>query len=159
MSLHWRHNEGDGASNHQPHNYLLNGLFRRRPKKTPKLCVTGLCAGNSPHKGPVTRKTFPFDDDVIMYCCDHRCGMVHSIIIHIHRSLSFYTCYVLQYMYRQTSNISAPNPKTEIFLVSSCSCLCAVYWSQVLSREWRCSRSSADRRCSNYIRVINNFIA
>ena len=48
-------------------------LFRRRAKKTSKLCVTGLCVGNSPgpvnslHKGPVTRKMFPFDD-VIMYC-------------------------------------------------------------------------------------------
>ena len=31
--------------------------------------------------------------------------------------------------------------------------------SQVLSREWRCSWRSADRRCSNYIWVINNFIA
>ena len=33
-------------SNHQPHNGLLNHLFRRRSKKTSKLCVTGLCAGN-----------------------------------------------------------------------------------------------------------------
>ena len=30
-----------------------------------KLRVTGLCEGNSPHKGPVTRKMFPLDD-VIM---------------------------------------------------------------------------------------------
>ena len=29
----------------------------------------------------------------------------------------------------------------------------------VLSWEWRCSWSSADRRCSNCIWVINNFIA
>ena len=28
----------------------------------------------------------------------------------------------------------------------------------MLSREWRCSWSSADRRCSNYIWVIDNFI-
>ena len=28
-----------------------------------------------------------------------------------------------------------------MFLVSSCSCLCAIYWSQVLSWEWWCSRS------------------
>ena len=27
---------------------LLDRLFRRRSKKTPKLRVTGLCAGNSP---------------------------------------------------------------------------------------------------------------
>ena len=32
-------------------------------------------------------------------------------------------------------------------------------WSQMLSRDWRCSWSSADRRCSNYIWVIDNFIA
>ena len=44
-------------------------------------------------------------------------------------------------------------------LVSSCICLCPIYWSQVLSREWRCSWSSADRRCSNYIWVINNLDA
>ena len=45
-----------------------------------------------------------------------------------------------------------------MFLVSSCSCLCSIQWSQVLSREWRCSWSSADRRCSNYIWVIDNLI-
>ena len=37
--------------------------------------------------------------------------------------------------------------------------LCNLLKSQVVSREWRCSWSSADRRCSNYIWVINNFIA
>ena len=46
-----------------------------------------------------------------------------------------------------------------MFLVSFCSCLCPIYWSQVLSWEWWCSWSSADRWCSNYIWVINNFIA
>ena len=73
VALHWRHNDHDGVSNHQPHDCLLNRLFRRRSKKTSKLRVTGLCVGNSPgpvnspHKGPVTRKMFPFDD-VIMGC-------------------------------------------------------------------------------------------
>ena len=46
-----------------------------------------------------------------------------------------------------------------MILVSSCICLCPFYWSRVLSREWRCSWSSADRRCSNYIWVINNLMA
>ena len=53
----------------------------------------------------------------------------------------------------------APNPKTEMVFVSSHSCLCAIHWIQVLNREWSCSWSNADRRCSNYIWVINNFIA
>ena len=70
-TLRWRHNERDSVSNHQPHGCLLNGLLRHRSQKTSKLRVTGLCVGNSPgpvnspHKGPVTRKMFPFDD-VIM---------------------------------------------------------------------------------------------
>ena len=42
-----------------------------------------------------------------------------------------------------------------MILVSSCICLCLIYWSLVLSREWRWSWSSADRRCSNYIWEIN----
>ena len=50
-SLKWRHNERYGVSNHQPHDFLLNRLFRRTSKKTPKLRVTGLCAGNSPVTG------------------------------------------------------------------------------------------------------------
>ena len=50
-ALQWRHNGHGGVSNHQPHNCLLNRLFRRRSKKTSKLRVTGLCAGNSPVTG------------------------------------------------------------------------------------------------------------
>ena len=50
-SLQWRHNGRDGVSNHQPQRYLLNRLFGRRSKKTSKLRVTGLCAGNSPGTG------------------------------------------------------------------------------------------------------------
>ena len=51
QSLQWRHNEHDGISNHQPRDCLLKRLFRRRTKKTSKLRVTGLCAGNSPVTG------------------------------------------------------------------------------------------------------------
>ena len=50
-SLQWRHNGCYSVSNHQPHHCLPNGLFRRRSKKTSKLRVTGLCAGNSPGTG------------------------------------------------------------------------------------------------------------
>ena len=71
-ALRWRHKGPDSVSNHQPHHCLLNCLFRRRSKKTSKLRVTGLCVGNSPgpvnspHKWPVTRKMFPFDDVIMV---------------------------------------------------------------------------------------------
>ena len=74
-ALRWRHNDHDSVSNHQPLGCLLNRLFRRRSKKTSKLRVTGLCVGNSPgpvnspHKGPVTRKMFPFDDVIMGVVC------------------------------------------------------------------------------------------
>ena len=51
MSLRWRHDGRDSVSNHQPHDCLLNRLFRCRSKKTSKLRVTGLCVGNSPGTG------------------------------------------------------------------------------------------------------------
>ena len=68
QSLQWRHNEHYGVSNYQLYDCLLNRIFRRRSKKTSKRRLIGLCEGNSPvtgdspHKGPVTRKMFPFDD-------------------------------------------------------------------------------------------------
>ena len=68
----FHYNDGrDGISTHQFQDCLLNRLFRCRLKKTSKLRVTGLCAGNSPspvnspHKGPVTWKMFPPDDVII----------------------------------------------------------------------------------------------
>ena len=50
-SFQWRHNRHGSVSNHQPPECLLNRLLRRRSKKTLKLRVTGLCAGNSPGTG------------------------------------------------------------------------------------------------------------
>ena len=51
VTLQWHHNGCDNVSNHQPHDCVLNRLFGRRSKKTSKLRVTGLCAGNSPGTG------------------------------------------------------------------------------------------------------------
>ena len=85
-SLQWRHNGNDSVSNHQPHNCLLNRLFRRRSKKTSKLRVTGLCAGNSPHKWPVTRKMFPFDDVIVLSSVlfvPFICGMYNRNHVHL----------------------------------------------------------------------------
>ena len=58
--LRWRHNEPDSVSNHQPCDCLLKRLIRGRPKKTSKLRVTGLCAGNSPLTGefPAQRASY-----------------------------------------------------------------------------------------------------
>ena len=44
--LQWRYNERHVVSNHWRLDYLLSRLFRRRSKKTSKLCATGLCEEN-----------------------------------------------------------------------------------------------------------------
>ena len=100
-SLQWRHNDHDCISNHQLRGCLLNRLFRRRSKKTPKLRVNGLCVGNSPgpvnspHKGPVTRKMFPFDDVIMLYATEpwclghdysHKCTALRLWNNHLHES-------------------------------------------------------------------------
>ena len=71
--LRWRHNGRDSDSNHQPHHCLLNRYSdadQRKHQSSASLAfVWGIHRGsvNSPHKWPVTRKMFPFDD-VIMEC-------------------------------------------------------------------------------------------
>ena len=76
ISLYWGHNEHDSVSNHQPHDCLLKRLFKCRSKKYQSSAslafVRGIHRGpvNSPHKGPVTRKMFTFDDVIIAYSTD-----------------------------------------------------------------------------------------
>ena len=62
--LRWRHNDHAGVSNHQPHGCLLNRLFRRKSKKTSKLRVTGLCAGNSPGTGEFPAQMASYAENV-----------------------------------------------------------------------------------------------
>ena len=114
QSLHWRHNDHDGVSNHQPHHCLLNRLFRRRSKKSSKLRVTGLCAGNSPgpvnspHKGPVTRKMFPFDDVIMVRVFPHTVPTKFESPIHDGTWLGLYFAAITarSWRYKPQTNIS-----------------------------------------------------
>ena len=71
IPYHWHHNERNDVSNHQPHDCLLNHLFRHRSKKTSNSASLAFMRRihqwqvNSPHKGTVTWKMFPFDDMII----------------------------------------------------------------------------------------------
>ena len=69
--LQWRHNGLDSVSNHQPHDCLLNHLFRRRSKKTSKLRVTGLCEGNSPGTGEFPAQTASNAENVSIWWRHH----------------------------------------------------------------------------------------
>ena len=72
--LQWRHNECDGISNHQPHDYSLNRLFRHRSKKISKLCLTGLCAGNSLVTGEFPAQRASNVEYVSIWWCHHGTG-------------------------------------------------------------------------------------
>ena len=74
-SLQWRHNGRDSVSNHQPHDVyaiVYSDADQRKHQSSASLVfIRGIHRGqvNSPHKWPVTRKMFPFDD-VIMFWWD-----------------------------------------------------------------------------------------
>ena len=79
--------------------------------------------------------------------------------------ISYFRMHILQWSraaesnYCEISSISAhQNPENYMFLVSSYSCLYQIHRSQVLSPEWWCIWSSAGRRGSNYMWVINKII-
>ena len=67
VPLQTRHNGCDGVSQHQPHDCLLKRLFRRRSIRNQSSASLAFVRGihrwpvNSPHKGPVTWKMFPYD--------------------------------------------------------------------------------------------------
>ena len=66
-SLQWRHNGRDSVSNHQLHYCLLNGLFRRRSKKTSKIRVTGLLAGISLETGEFPAQMASYTENVSIW--------------------------------------------------------------------------------------------
>ena len=96
-SFQWRHNGCDGVSHHQPYDSLLNRLYSHRSKKTSKLRVTGLCAGNSlvtgefPAKWPVTRKMFPFGGVIMLldmsFCLTHTAISFLSLMKHDYNNI------------------------------------------------------------------------
>ena len=72
-TLHWRHNDHDSVSNHQPHDCLLNRLFRRRSKKISKLRVTGRWVGNSPVTGEFPAPVASNAENVSIWWRHHEC--------------------------------------------------------------------------------------
>ena len=71
VALRWHHNDHAGVSNYQPHGCLLNRLFRRKSKKTSKLRVTGLCAGNSPGTGEFPAQMASYAKNVSIWWRHH----------------------------------------------------------------------------------------
>ena len=74
--------DSDSVSNHQPHECLLNSLFRHRSKKTSKLRVTGLCAGNSLGTGEFPAQMASYAENVSIWWRHHALiGMVLRCIL------------------------------------------------------------------------------
>ena len=69
-TLQWRHNERNGISNHRLLDCVLN-RFSGADQRTFQsfVFVRGIhrWPANSPHKEPVARKMFPFDDAIMRY--------------------------------------------------------------------------------------------
>ena len=71
ITLRWRQNDHAGVSDHQPHRCLLNRLFGRKSKKTSKLRVTGLCAGNSQGTGEFPAQMASYAENVSIWWRHH----------------------------------------------------------------------------------------
>ena len=83
-SLQLRHNGQDSVSNHQPHDCLLNRLFRHRSKKTSKLRVTGLCAGNSLGTGEFPAQMASNTENVSIWWRHHEMGDFYPLLFNWH---------------------------------------------------------------------------
>ena len=91
-TLQWRHNGRDGVSNHQPHHCSLNSLFRRKSKKTSKLRVTRLCAGNSPGTGEFPAQMASNTENISIWWRHHDRSRALQIVLIFNTGL--YTSYM-----------------------------------------------------------------
>ena len=99
----WRHNEGEGVSNHQPHDCLLNRLFKAHIKGTSKLRVTGLCEGNSPVNSEFHAQRASNAENVSIWWRHHDSFLVTSSSMFVYIDSSLYattnvSVFTLQYV-------------------------------------------------------------
>ena len=64
----------DSISNQQPHDCLLNHLFRRRSEKTSKLRITDLCVGNSLGTGEFPAQMANNSENISIWWRHHESG-------------------------------------------------------------------------------------
>ena len=146
LILHWRHNGRDGVSNHQPHHCLLNRLFKRISKKTSKLRVTGLCAGNSPVAGEFPPQRASNAENVSIWW-RHHVQMVsnaenvpcHDVTITPYRAICFICLFIIskvfsitekpnEIIFREISTFQKLNINTKPVTVD-CDHRCDIYQS------------------------------
>ena len=97
--LQWHHNERDGISNHQPHDCLLNRLFKAQIKENIKAPrhwpLWGKFTGD---KGPVTRKCFHLMTSSWKYWVTHRWFLLPSEAICIFNGLNQITLCIMNFL-------------------------------------------------------------
>ena len=95
--------------------------------------------------------------------CSINCKLIYSFLqwcVHLVSRVAYTDFLGQKQSYCQISNIRCTkSPNLNVSHLVLLYRFCPIHWNQVLSREWRCSWSSTDRRCANYIFVINKFIA
>ena len=140
LVLQWRHNERDGVSNHQPLDCLLNRLLRRRSKKTSKLRVTGLCAGNLPGTGEFPAQMASNAENVSIWWRHHE--------MHVDRWVKYIWWYILRW------NNKAERSKGMIVgleKMSQSGCCMKISFSLI---EVMCICRNEDRKKNNWIFMI-----
>ena len=106
--LRWRHNKRDSVSNHQPHDCLLNRLFRRRSKKSSKLRVTGLCVGNSPGTGEFPAQMASYAENLSIWWRHHGNREMSIYVVQKLNNLPMDTeCYKIYTWFKITTPVSS----------------------------------------------------
>ena len=132
-SLRWRGNGRDSVSNHQPHDCLLNRLFRRRSKKTSELRVTGLCARNSPGTGEFPAQMASNAENVSIWWRHH---VMSNFLCHARQptTVAVGLFYYRMHIFTRNNCILGIRIGTEFFLIprqlSGETTVCCIYGDQ-----------------------------
>ena len=157
----WRHNGLDGVSNHQPHDCLLNLLFRCWSQITSKLRVIGLCAGNSPATGEFPAKMARNAENISIWWRHHAQSSSGKIVVH--RKQITTTLQVISSISMQTpvhgksfhitclseGNLPVTGGLHDASVMRSFHCFFVVCMNKLLNKQLICSRSRTPWRWWN----------
>ena len=129
----------------QTHDCLLNRLLRCRSKKTSKLHVTGLCAGNSPVTGEIHAQRASNAENVSIWWRHHdQAGLI--LIVTVHLKTRHISLHALQVVFTNTTIKTSIDNKAAGFTTLLTQRMCNINIISYSEKAWACVQNGITQR-------------
>ena len=125
-----------GVSNHQPQSLIQTQIKKHQSSSSPPF-MQGIHRGpvNSPHKWPVTRKMFPFDEVIMRKRAQGECNVIRCHVFITYMQISFAHSYRASDSFRTPRHVVSEHWVGPFVMVRMNNLKMNTYWAEI-SQIW-----------------------